>query len=135
MVASPTRIGCRSGRIVRQVKIGLADQRRTYSHAFARYVLGLCRRMTIQDAAEHLGVSWDIVKDIQKRHLQRHYAKPALKEVRHIGIDEICVGRGYRFLTLVLDLDTGAILFAGEGKKAAAHADLVDPDEIGRAHD
>ena len=28
------------------------------------------------------------------------------------------MGRGYRFLTLVLDLDSGAILFVGEGKKA-----------------
>ncbi|MBC7852092.1 MAG: ISL3 family transposase [Pirellulaceae bacterium] len=120
IIAALPRVECRACRIVRQVNIGLADARRTYSHAFERYVLGLCRRMTIQDVAEHLGVSWDIVKDIQKRHLQKHYAKPPLQHVRHIGIDEICVGRGYRFLTLVLDLDSGAILFAGEGKKAAA---------------
>jgi transposase len=37
-----------------------------------------------------------------------------------LGIDEICVGHGYQFLTLVLDLDSGAILFVGKGKKAAA---------------
>jgi len=74
--------------------------------------------MTIKDVAEHLGVSWDIVKDIQKRHLEQHYAKPALKEVKHIAIDEICIGRGRRFVTLVLDLDSGAILFVGQGKKA-----------------
>lgn len=120
IVATLPRVECRACGIVRQVNIGLADTRRTFSHAFERYVLGLCGRMTIQDVAEHLGVSWDIVKDIQKRYLQKHYAKPRLKDVRYIGIDEICVGRGYRFLTLVLDLDTGAILFAGEGKKAAA---------------
>jgi transposase len=45
---------------------------------------------------------------------------PAAPTATPLSIDEICVGRGYRFLTLVLDLDTGAILFAGEGKKAAA---------------
>ena len=28
------------------------------------------------------------------------------------------MGRGYRFVTIVLDLDSGAILFVGEGKKA-----------------
>jgi len=120
IVATLPRVECRACRIVRQVNIGLADTRRTYTHAFERYVLELCRRMTMQDVAEHLGVSWDIVKDIHKRYLQKHFAKPPLQDVRHIGIDEICVGRGYRFLTLVLDLDTGAILFAGEGKKAAA---------------
>jgi transposase len=76
--------------------------------------------MTIKDVASHLGVGWDKIKDIQKRYLQRHFSKPPLKDVRRIGIDEICVGHGYRFMTLVLDLDTGAILFAGKGKKAEA---------------
>lgn len=120
IIATLPRVECRACRIVRQVNIGFADARRTYTHAFERYVLDLARRMTMQDVAFHLGVSWDIVKDILKRHLQKHYSKPRLKEVRHIAIDEICIGRGYRFLTVVLDLDTGAILFAGEGKKASA---------------
>src|SRR5204862_197828 len=70
------------------------------------------------DVARHLSISWDIVKDIQKRNLQRRYAKPKLKYVRRIAIDEICIGRGRRFVTLVLDLHSGAILFVGQGKKA-----------------
>jgi transposase len=118
LIAKLPRVQCRACGVVRQIRPGLAEQRRTYTHAFARYVLELSQYMTIKDVAEHLGVSWDIVKDIQKRHLQRHYARPNLKAVRQIAIDEICVGRGYRFLTLVLDLDSGAILFVGQGKKA-----------------
>jgi transposase len=118
LIATLPRIECRSCGVVRQISLGLAESRRTYTHAFARYVLELSQYMTIKDVADHLGVSWDIVKDIQKRHLQRHYAKPNLKKVRQIAIDEICVGRGYRFLTLVLDLESGAILFVGKGKKA-----------------
>ena len=27
--------------------------------------------MTIKDVAHHLGVSWDVVKEIQKEHLER----------------------------------------------------------------
>ena len=118
LVITVPRVECRSCHLVRQIRLGLAEERRTYTRAFARYVLELSKYMTIQDVAEHLAVSWDIVKDIQKRYLAQHYAKPALKDVRQIAIDEICVGRGYRFLTLVLDLDSGAILFVGEGKKA-----------------
>jgi transposase len=118
LIATLPRVECRSCQVVRQIPLGLAEERRTYTHAFARYVLELSQYMTIKDVAEHLGVSWDIVKDIQKRHLAKHYAKPKLKTVRQIAIDEICVGRGYRFLTLVLDLDSGAILFVGQGKKA-----------------
>ena len=33
--------------------------------------------MTIQDVAHHLGVSWDIVKEIQKRDLSRRFAGPS----------------------------------------------------------
>jgi transposase len=118
LIATLPRVQCRSCRLVRQISLGLAEERRSYTRAFARYVLELSRYMTIKDVADHLGVSWDIVKDIQKRHLAKHYAKPALADVRQIAIDEINVGRGYRFLTLVLDLESGAILFVGKGKKA-----------------
>jgi transposase len=118
VIATLPRVECRDCGLVRQIDSGLAGPKRTYTHAFERYVLELSRYMTIQDIGRHLGVSWDIVKDIQKRHLRKHYAQPQLKHVRQIAIDEICIGRGYRFLTLVLDLETGAILFVGEGKKA-----------------
>lgn len=120
VIATLPRVECRDCGLVRQIDTGLADPKRTYTHAFERYVLELSRCTTIQFVAEHLGVSWDIVKDIQKRHLRRRYAKPKLKKVRQIAIDEICIGRGRRFLTIVLDLQRGAILFVGQGKKAAS---------------
>ena len=118
VIATLPRVECRDCGRVRQIDSGLAAPKRTYTHAFERYVLELSRYMTIQDVGQHLGVSWDIVKDIQKRNLQKRYAKPKLKKVRQIAIDEICIGRGHRYLTLVLDLQSGAILFVGEGKKA-----------------
>lgn len=118
VIATLPRVECRDCGRVRQIASGLAEPKRTYTHAFERYVLELSRYMTIQDVGQHLGVSWDIVKDIQKRNLQKRYAKPKLSKVRQIAIDEICVGRGHRYLTLVLDLQSGAILFVGEGKKA-----------------
>lgn len=117
IIAAIPRVACRSCGCCRQIKTGFSEPRRTYTRAFARYVLELSRHMTIKDAAEHLGLSWDTVKDIQKRHLERHYTRPSLKNVRRIGIDEISIGRGHRYLTVVLDLDSGAVLFVGEGKK------------------
>jgi len=118
VIATLPRVECRDCGLVRQINSGLADSKRTYTHAFERYVLELSHFMTIKHIAEHLGVSWDIVKDIQKRNLRRRFAKPKLNKVRQIAIDEICIGRPYRFLTLVLDLQSGAILFVGQGKKA-----------------
>jgi transposase len=112
------RLRCFDCGKVCQVKLGFADERRSYTHAFEQYVLELSRMATVQDIARHLDVSWDIVRDIQKRHLVRRYSKPRLKDLKHIAIDEISVGRGHRYLTVVLDLDSGRVVFVGKGKGA-----------------
>ena len=114
------RVLCRDCGVLRQVKIRFAERRRSYTRAFERYALDLLRSMTIRDVAVHLQISWDVIKDIQKRHLQKHFARPLLKRVRQIAIDEISIGKGHRYLTIVLDLDSGAVLFVGDGKGADA---------------
>jgi transposase len=76
--------------------------------------------MTIQDVAQHLGVRWDAVKDIQARSLARRFGKPRLHQLKEIAIDEIAVGKGHHYLTVVLNLRTGAVVFVGEGKGVAA---------------
>ncbi len=95
--------------------IGFADHRRSYTHAFERYALELVKHMTIKDAASTL--AWAGTRSrIFKAVLQRHYSNPSLKGIRRIGIDEICVGRGYRFMTIVLDLDSGGFCSLGRQK-------------------
>src|SRR5262249_7763206 len=66
----------------------------------------------------HLNVSSDMIKEIQKRYLTRRFAKPKLKHLRQIAIDEIAVAKGHRYLTVVLDLESGAVVFVGDGKGA-----------------
>jgi transposase len=114
------RVYCENCGLTRQVKVEFADERRSYTKAFERFVLELSRLMTIQDVANHLNVGWDLIKDIIKRDLSRRYAKPKLKHLKLIAIDEISVGKGHKYLTLVLDLTTGAVVFVGQGKGADA---------------
>jgi transposase len=97
------RIECRVCGVIRQVEIAFADSRRSYTKAFERYVLNLLHHATIQDVARHLGVSWDVIKDIQKRYLKKRFALPRLKGIRQLAIDEIYVGRK-RFLTWSLSV-------------------------------
>src|SRR5271157_3868240 len=114
------RVFCLDCGTIRQVKLGFADPKKRYSRAFERYVLDLSRLMTIQDVAKHLGISWDTVKDIQARSLQRRFGKPKLHNLRQIAIDEIAVAKGHRYVTVVLDLVSGAVVFVGDGKGADA---------------
>jgi transposase len=117
------RVACPACELVRQVPLDFADPRRSYTRSFERYALELSRLMTIQDVAQHLQVGWDTIKDIQKRDLQHRYKKPRLSKLRQIAIDEIAIGRGHRYLTVVLNLETGAVVFLGDGKGA----DALDP--------
>jgi transposase len=76
--------------------------------------------MTLSDAAELTLLSWDTVKAITKTHLAKDYGKPALRDVRYLGIDEIHLGKKKRFYTIVIDLEDGRILWAKPGRGGAA---------------
>jgi transposase len=112
------RVHCAACRITRQVRIAFADEQRGHTRSFARYALELTRFGTIQDVADHLGVGWDLIKNLKKTDLARRFRQPKLRHLERLAIDEICIGRGRRFRTVVLDLDTGAIVYVGEGKGA-----------------
>jgi transposase len=114
------RIGCLVCGAVCQVDVAFADPRRSYTRALERYALELSRHTTIKAVADHLGMSWDVIKDIQKRDLQRRFARPRLADLKQIAIDEIHQGKKQGYVTVVLDLATGAIVFVGSGKGAAA---------------
>ena len=103
-----------------QVKIPFAEPKKHYTRSFERYVLELSAHMTIKDVAEHLAVSWDVIKGIQSKNLQRRFGRPKLHKLKQIAIDEINIGKGHKYLTIVLNLLTGAVVFVGDGKGADA---------------
>ena len=114
------RVHCRDCRKIRQVKVRFADGKHRYTRTFARYALGLLRSMTIQDVSRHLGVGWDVIKDIQRQYLKKHYGRPKLRHLKQIAIDEISTGKGHTYLTVVLNLENGHIVFVGPGKGSSA---------------
>lgn len=110
------RVLCFACGKVRQVKIAFADPKKHYTRSFERYALDLSRHMTIQDVADHLLIGWDTIKEIQSKNLQRRFGKPKLHKLKQIAIDEINIGKGQRYLTVVLNLLSGAVVFVGDGK-------------------
>lgn len=114
------RVRCERCGITRQVRIPFAEEKRRHTRQFERYALELAQITTTQHAARHLDVSWDTVRDIEARHLGKHYSKPRLRHLKRLAIDEIYLGKSVKFLTVVLDLESGAIVFIGRGKGAEA---------------
>jgi transposase len=114
------RVWCPVCDTVRQVKIGFADPKKHYTRSFERYALELSRHMTIKAVAEHLQISWDTIKDIQAKNLQKRFGKPKLHKLREIAIDEIAIGKGHHYVTVVLNLRSGAVVYVGDGKGTEA---------------
>ena len=75
--------------------------------------------MTISDAAELSGLSWDTVKDIVKQRLKKDYEHIPFQGLKNLSIDEIYVGKKKKFYTLVLDLDSGRIVWVCRGRGKA----------------
>lgn len=96
--------------MIRQVKIRFAGEHKRYTRAFERLALDLSRQMTIQAVARYLGVSWDLVKEIQKYSLRKLYRLPKSSKVKRIAIDEIYQGKKLGYLTIVMDLQRGAVI-------------------------
>ena len=114
------RVYCEKCGKLRQIRLGFSDEFRGYSKSFERYVVKLCGLMTISAVARHLGIPWSTVKEIHKRSLNKKYGAPSLKNLSNIAIDEISNGKGHKYLTIVLDLGSGAVVFIGDGKGSEA---------------
>ena len=110
------RVKCRKCGACQQERLEFAKPKVHYTRSLCQFVLDLLKSMTIKDVATFLDMSWDTIKDIQKEYLQSHYGRPRLKDAKLIAIDEISIGSGHKYFTIVLDLVSGAVLHVGEGK-------------------
>lgn len=72
--------------------------------------------MTVSDLAAVTGPGWDTVKNIIKAKLEKACGHPCLKELQRLSVDEIYLGRSQKFFTLVIDLDTGRIVWVARGR-------------------
>jgi len=127
---------CKDCDCCRQETRELAEPRKTYTRQLARLVLDLVKVMTLQDVANYLHLGWHLVRDIVKGSLERKEKERSWRKVRMIAIDEIAVRKGHQYMTVVVDLETGMVLEAVDGRKAEclkpvferlkrAHAELV----------
>ncbi len=97
------------------------------TRSLARTILELRREMSLSAIAKYYGLDWDTVKNLEKDWLTRKYRRIRMSEVRIIGIDEIHVGhewvdgkRRQKYMTVVRDMESGAVLFTGDGKGSEA---------------
>lgn len=72
--------------------------------------------MSLQDVARWTHLGWDTVKSIVKADLARRFESVPLSGVSRIGVDENYLGKKAKYVTLVVDLDSGRVLWVGKGR-------------------
>jgi len=100
--------------------IDFAKGKRRRLRAFDRFAVDMCGIAPIKQVARFLGVGWDLVKDLFKQHLENKLLRRKLGPVRYIAVDEFSIRKRHQYMTVVLDLETGQILHAHEGRDAQA---------------
>ena len=90
--------------------------KKRFTKSFERFVIELMKFATIEHVAKFLRVSWSLIKNIHKAYLIREYQKPDLKSIQYIGIDEFSITKGHKYMTIFINLQSGEIIHAVEGK-------------------
>ncbi|MBR2440808.1 MAG: transposase [Lentisphaeria bacterium] len=101
----------------------LSHPKSRLTKSLERTILELRQHMSIKALADFYDLRWHTIKELEKKHLQKKYYHIQTAHIKAIGIDEIHVGRGMKnkqFLTIVRDLQSGAVIHVGEGKGIAA---------------
>jgi transposase len=103
--------------VTRLESFDIADPRKSYIRALARYVVELAKDMTKEAIVCKVKlVGWDTIKSIIKEDLKQRLKRRRLNKVRFIAIDEMAVKKGHSYLTNVVDLETGQVIYSAEGR-------------------
>lgn len=97
-------------------RLSFMDGKHRYTSSFALTAIDLLRFGTIKDVANYMRVGWDMIKEIHKSKLQRLYKKMPIHTVKYLGIDEFSLRKGHKYMTIFIDLQTGRIINAVEGR-------------------
>ncbi len=99
---------------------------------YIRELLGW--QFTLKEVSQITGIDQNIVKDIDKKRLEEKYTvngegrqllKPE-KQSRHLGIDEFKLHNNRKYATVIIDLDTGHVLYLAHTKKKQVVYDFMD---------
>lgn len=114
------RLKCKSCGLLRQEALLICQPKKRYTKALANYVLNLLRKSTVKDACDHLRMSWGTIKEIHKSFLEKKYGKIKLNKLRYLGVDEIAIRKGHNYMTIVVNLESGEVVWAEKGRSISS---------------
>lgn len=103
----------------------LSHPKARITKSFERNIIELRSEMSISAISKYYDIDWRTIKNLEKKYLGKKFTRIPLSHVSTIGIDEIHVHKKAdeekgkdKFITVVRDLISGAVLFIGQGKSS-----------------
>jgi transposase len=107
-----------------------AESQSWFTYDFEEHVGYLAQRADKTTLSAVMRIAWRTVGAIIERVVPRHRAADPLEGLTHIGVDELSYRRHHEYVTVVVDHDRGAVVWARKGKDAATLGAFFD--ELGK---
>jgi transposase len=130
--ADSPRVRCRTHGVV-VAHVPWADHGAGHTHTFDQQVAWLAVKTSKQASTELMRIAWRTVGAIIARVYARAQeqarattGRDGLDGLARIGIDEISYKRNYKYVLVVVDHDTGTLVWAAEGRDKATMRRFFD---------
>jgi transposase len=112
----PMRVACCGGTRIERLRFAMPGFRMT--RRFFERIAALCTRLPIAVVAQMAKLSWATVAKVDGRAIALGLGDRALDltALRWIGVDEVSWTGGRRYFTIVTDLESGRVVWIGDGK-------------------
>ena len=112
------KIWCDACGGVRVEQLEFVDAFQRVTNRLAAYAVELCQAgLSVLAVARHLDLDPKTVKALDKAALKAEFGQTRYDGLQRLAIDEIAVRKGHNYMTVVLDYDTGRVVWMGEGRQ------------------
>ena len=120
------RIACCGGTRVERFSFAMPGFRMT--RRFFERIAALCTRMPISVVGKMASLSWDTVARVDKHAIDMALPDLScrLQGLRWMGVDEVSRTGGRDYFTIVTNLETGCVVWVGDGKGAEGLAPFLE---------
>lgn len=102
---------------VRQICVPWAEPGSQFTALFERLAIDWLKEASQTGVARTMNLSWEEAHGIMKRAVDRGLSRRKLEDIHLIGVDEKSFKKRHDYVTIVCNLEDGAVLYVGEERK------------------
>jgi transposase len=119
LTAEVPRVRCPEHGVL-QIRVPWAEERSRFTAMLESLAIDWLGEASIAAVSRRMGLSWDELDGIRERAVQRGLARREVQGIRQIGVDETSFQRRHEYVTVVNDLQSGKVLYVGDGRGQGA---------------